>query len=178
MNVPATDRFTVDDAINLYGLDGWGNGYLAVGTDGHLLVTPSRDPSRAIDVMKVVEDLARRGFKTPLLLRFPQLLEGQVHELANAFANAIREFSYPERYLPEFPIKVNQQRTVVEGLVAAGWKYGLGLEVGSRPELLAAIGLPTSPDALLICNGFKDPDYLSSASLATRLGKQVVVVVE
>ncbi|MBZ5637664.1 MAG: biosynthetic arginine decarboxylase [Acidobacteriia bacterium] len=178
MNVPATDRFTVDDAVNLYGLDGWGNGYLAVGTDGHLLVTPSRDPSRAIDVVKVVEDLGRRGFKTPLLLRYPQLLEGQVHELANAFANAIREFSYPERYLPVFPIKVNQQRSVVEGLVASGWRYGLGLEVGSRPELLAAIGLPTSPEALLICNGFKDPDYLSSASLATRLGKQVVVVVE
>ena len=97
MNVSATDRFTVDDAINLYGLDGWGNGYVAVGTDGHLLVTPSRDPSRAIDVLKVVEDLGRRGLKTPLLLRFPQLLEGQVHELANAFSNAIREFNYPER---------------------------------------------------------------------------------
>ncbi len=178
MNVPATDRFTVDDAINLYGLDGWGNGYVAVGTDGHLLVTPSRDPSRAIDVLKVVEDLGRRGLKTPLLLRFPQLLEGQVHELANAFSNAIREFNYPERYLPVFPIKVNQQRSVVEGLVASGWKYGLGIEVGSRPELLAAIGLDTSPEAVLVCNGFKDPEYLSSASLASRLGKQVVVVIE
>ena len=178
MNVSATDRFTVDDAINLYGLDGWGNGYVAVGTDGHLLVTPSRDPSRAIDVLKVVEDLGRRGLKTPLLLRFPQLLEGQVHELANAFSNAIREFNYPERYLPVFPIKVNQQRSVVEGLVASGWKYGLGIEVGSRPELLAAIGLDTSPEAVLVCNGFKDPEYLSSASLASRLGKQVVVVIE
>jgi arginine decarboxylase len=178
MNIPATDRFTVDDAVNIYGLDGWGNGYLAVGDDGHLLVTPSRDPSRAVDVLRCVEDLARRGFKTPLLLRFPQLLEGQVSELASAFSNAIREFGYPERYLPVFPIKVNQQRAVVEGLVSSGWKYGLGVEVGSRPELLAATAMSTAPEALVICNGFKDSDYLSSAALATRLGKQVVVVIE
>ncbi len=178
MNVPATDRFTVSDAVNMYGLDGWGNGYLAVADDGNLLVTPSRDPSRSIVVLRIVEDLARRGIKTPVLLRFPQLLEGQVSELAAAFSNAIREFSYAERYLPVFPIKVNQQRSVVEGLVSSGWKHGLGIEVGSRPELLAAIALETPPDAVLICNGFKDPDYLSSAALATRLGKQVIVVVE
>lgn len=178
MNIPATERFTVDNAVNIYGLDGWGNGYLAVGEDGHLLVTPSRDPSRAIDVLKVVEDLSRRGFKTPLLLRFPQLLEGQVSELATAFAHAIREFNYPERYLPVFPIKVNQQRSVVEGLVTSGWNAGLGLEVGSRPELLGATALNTAPEALIICNGFKDPDYLAAASTATRLGKNVVVVIE
>src|SRR5262245_1564717 len=178
MNVSATDRFTVENAVEIYGLDGWGNGYLAVGEDGHLLVTPARDPSRAIDVLKVVADLARRGDKTPLLLRFPQLLEGQVHELANAFANATREFSYPEPYLPVFPIKVNQQRSVVEGLVQAGWKHRLGLEAGSRPELLAATALQTPAGSLLVCNGFKDPNYLSAASLAQRLGKQVVVVIE
>ena len=178
MNVSFTDRFTTDDAVNLYGLDGWGNGYLAIGEDGHLLVTPSRDPSRAIDVYRVVEDLAKRGIKTPLLLRFPQLLEGQVNELAQSFANAIREYNYRERFNPVFPIKVNQQRSVVAGLIRSGWSAGLGLEVGSRPELLAAIGFELSPDALIICNGFKDRDYLSMASRATRIGKQVVVVIE
>ena len=178
MNVSATDRFTVENAVEIYGLDGWGNGYLAVGEDGHLLVTPSRDPSRSIDVLKVVEDLARRGYRTPLLLRFPQLLEGQVNELANAFSNATREFNYPEPYLPVFPIKVNQQRPVVEGLISSGWKHRLGLEAGSRPELLAATALQTPPGSLLVCNGFKDPNYLSAASLAQRLGKQVVVVIE
>jgi arginine decarboxylase len=178
MNVSATERFTTDDAVEIYGLDGWGNGYLAVGDDGHLLVAPGRDRSKSIDVLRVVEDLARRGIRTPLLLRFPQLLEGQVHELSNAFANAIREFQYPERYFPVFPIKVNQQRSVVEGLLESGWKWGLGLEVGSRPELLAATALPTPPDSLLICNGFKDHDYLASASAAVRLGKNVVVVIE
>jgi arginine decarboxylase len=178
MNVSATDRFTTDDAANVYGLDGWGNGYLAVGEDGHLLVTPTRDPSRAIDVLRTLEDLSRRGLKTPLLLRFPQLLEGQVNELATAFANAIREFNYPERYNPVFPIKVNQQRSVVDGLLQSGWKAGLGLEAGSRPELLAAAALATPPEALLVCNGFKDPEYLSAACMATRLGKDVVVVIE
>jgi arginine decarboxylase len=178
MNVSATERFTTDDAVNIYGLDGWGNGYLAVGEDGHLLVTPSREPSRAMDVVRVVEDLVRRGFRTPLLLRFPQLLEGQVNELAGAFANAIREFSYPERYLPVFPIKVNQQKSVVDGLVESGWRWGLGLEAGSRPELLAATSVKSPPESLVICNGFKDQDYLASASAAVRLGKQVVVVVE
>ena len=164
MNVSFTERFTTDDAVNIYGLDGWGNGYLAIGEDGHLLVTPTRDPARSIDVFRVVEDLAKRGVKTPLLLRFPQLLEGQVNELAQSFANAIREYNYRERYHPVFPIKVNQQRAVVEGLVRSGWSAGLGLEAGSRPELLAAVALEMSPDALIICNGFKDHGYLRMAS--------------
>jgi arginine decarboxylase len=178
MNVSFTDRFTTDDAVNLYGLDGWSNGYFAISEDGHLLVTPTREPARAIDVYRVIEDLAKRGVKTPVLLRFPQLLEGQVNELAQSFANAIREYNYRERYHPVFPIKVNQQRAVVEGLVRSGWSAGLGLEAGSRPELLAAIALDLSPDALVICNGFKDQDYLRMASTACRLGKQVVVVIE
>ena len=120
-------------------------------------------PARAIDVFRVVEDLAKRGVKSPLLLRFPQLLEGQVNELAQSFANAIREYNYRERYHPVFPIKVNQQRAVVEGLVRSGWSAGLGLEAGSRPELLAAIALDLSPDALVVCNGFKDQAYLRMA---------------
>jgi arginine decarboxylase len=178
MNVSFTERFTTDDAVNIYGLDGWGNGYFAIGEDGHLLVTPTREPARAIDVFRVVEDLAKRGVKSPLLLRFPQLLEGQVNELVSSFANAIREYNYRERYHPVFPIKVNQQRSVVDGLVRSGWTAGLGLEAGSRPELLAAIALDLSPDALVICNGFKDQAYLQMASSACRIGKQVVVVIE
>ena len=178
MGFSPTDRFTIDDAIELYGLDAWGNGYLAVSDEGHLLVTPTRDPGRAIDVHRVIEEVARRGVKTPLLLRFPQLLDAQVKKLCHSFTRAISEFQYTERYLPVFPIKVNQQRPVVEALLASGWKQGLGLEVGSRSELLAAAALSTPPDALIVCNGFKDADYLASAALATRLGKKVVVVIE
>jgi arginine decarboxylase len=178
MNVSVTERFTVDDAVEIYGIEHWGNGYLSIRHDGHLLVTPVRDPSRGIDVLAVVRRLIRRGFKTPLILRFPQLLEGQVRRLHSSFQRAIDEYEYPGTYHPVFPIKVNQQRTVVEALLDGGWKHGIGLEAGSRPELMAAAALETPPHSLIICNGFKDSDYLSSAALATRLGKHVVVVIE
>jgi len=178
MNLSVTDRFTVRDAAELYGLDGWGNGYLLIGPDGHLRVAPGRDPGASVDVFEVVSDLVERGVKTPLLLRFPQLLEAQVRDLCGAFSKAIGEYDYPGRFLPVFPVKVNQQRPVVDALLEAGRPYDLGLEVGSRPELMAAAAMPTTPEALLICNGFKDAEYLSSASLASRLGKRVVVVIE
>jgi arginine decarboxylase len=178
MSVSATERFTIDDANEIYGLDGWGDGYLRVGDDGNLLVTPTRDRRHAIDILHVVQEAAKRGVKTPLLLRFPQLLESQVAKLHESFQRAIEEFRYSERYLPVFPVKVNQQKPVVEALLACGRKRGLGLEVGSRPELLVATALDTPADALIVCNGFKDADYLSSAVLATRLGKKVVIVIE
>jgi arginine decarboxylase len=174
----ATDRFTIGDAIELYGLDAWGDGYLQVGDDGHLLVSPSRDRRHAIDVLEVVQDAVKRGAKTPLLLRFPQLLEAQIAKLHGSFQRAIEEFRYTERYLPVFPVKVNQHRPVVEALLSYGRKRNMGLEVGSRPELLAATALETPRDALIVCNGFKDPDYMSSSVLAARLGKKVVVVIE
>ena len=166
MNVSATDRFTIQDSTDLYGLDGWGNNYLAIGDDGALLVTPTGDRRRAIDVHEIVEEAARQGLKTPLLLRFPEILQGQVERLTGSFARAIDEFNYPERFHPVFPIKVNQQRDVVEGLLAAGRAHGLGLEVGSRAELLAAMSLPVSSDSLIICNGYKDREYVETAALA------------
>jgi arginine decarboxylase len=178
MVLSATDRFTTERSVEIYGLDGWGNGYLSISDDGHLLVSPARTPESSIDVYRVVERLRERGLHTPLLLRFPQLLKGQVDELAGAFARAIDEFHYPDRYLPVFPVKVNQSRAVVEGLLREGRSHGLGLEVGSRPELLTAAALELPDDALVLCNGFKDTSYLATASLATRLGKNVVVVVE
>ena len=178
MNVSVTDRFTVHDAAELYGLDGWSNGYLKIASTGHLLVTPGRDPNVGIDVHEVVSDLVSRGVKTPLLLRFPQLLEAQVKHLCGAFEAAIAEYDYPAGFLPVFPVKVNQQRPVIEALLHSGRSFGMGLEVGSRPELIGAASLPTEPESLLICNGFKDADYLSSAALASRLGKRTVVVIE
>jgi arginine decarboxylase len=178
MHLTPTDRFTAEHAAELYGLDAWGNGYLAIRDDGHLIVTPGGDPARGIDILDVVRRLRDRDVRTPLLLRFPQLLEGQIDKLSGAFARAVEEFEYPGRFHPVFPMKVNQRRPVVDGLIASGWKHGLGLEVGSRPELMAAAALNTPPEALIVCNGFKDPEYLSSAVLARRLGKRVVVVIE
>jgi arginine decarboxylase len=178
VNLPATERFSIAHAAEIYGLDAWGNGYFSVAPDGHLLVTPFRDPRRSIDVYETVRELAGQGLKTPLMLRFPQLLEGQVRELTQSFRRAIEEYAYGESFRPVFPMKVNQQRAVIDGLLGAGQEFGLGLEVGSRPELLAAAALPTAPDSLIVCNGFKDADYLASAEFAARLGKRVVVVVE
>jgi len=166
VNLMATDRFTVKHAAELYGLDAWGNGYLVIREDGHLVVTPERDPRRGIDIYQVIQRLAKEGLRTPILLRFPQLLEAQVRELANAFSRAIQDYSFGGKFLPVYPIKVNQQRPVVEGLLASGRQYGLGLEVGSRAELMLAAALPTPPGSLLICNGYKDVEYLSSAVLA------------
>jgi len=178
MNIRVTERFTASEAAEIYGVDNWGNGYLEIGESGHLLVTPTREKGRGIDIPEVVADLARRGVATPVLLRFPQILESQVRGLTQSFNNAIAEYGYPGRYLPVFPIKVNHHRGVVSELVSSGWKHGLGLEVGSRPELLAALSVSTPPDSLLICNGYKDREYLSTACLAARLGRKVVVVLE
>ena len=172
------EKFGIDDAMNLYGIDSWGGGYFRITEEGHLIVTPTNDEARFVDLPKEVEALARKGVTTPLLLRFPQLLESQVKGLCNAFRKAIGEFGYSREYKPVFPIKVNQHRFVVSELLEAGWKYNLGIEVGSKPELLGALALDTPPDSLLVCNGFKDMAYLSNAILARKIGKNVVVVVE
>ena len=172
------EKYGIDDAMNLYGIDSWGAGYFRINEEGHLVVAPTNDDARVIDLEKEVVDLSRKGVTTPLLLRFPQLLEGQVKNLCNAFRKAMTEYGYTKEYKPVFPIKVNQHRFVVNELMESGWKYNLGIEVGSKPELLGALALETPPDSLLICNGFKDMAYLSNAILARKIGKNVVIVVE
>ena len=172
------EKYGIEEMMNLYGMDSWGNGYFRINEEGHLLVTLSQDESRAVNVYREVRSLAKKGLTTPIVLRFPQLLESQVNNLCNAFRQAIEEFGYTKSYKPVFPIKVNQHRHVVSELLEAGWKYDLGVEVGSKPELLGALALDTPPDSLLICNGFKDMNYLSNALLAQKIGKNVIVVVE
>lgn len=178
MNLTGTDHFTAEHASELYGLSAWGNGYLSIHENGHLMVRPTRTGSQAIDVHEVICRLAEQGIDTPVLLRFPQLLEAQVRELVGSFERALREFEYSGRFLPVYPMKVNQRCSVVEDLLRSGREHALGLEVGSRPELMAAAALDLPPEALIVCNGFKDTAYLSSAVLASRLGKRVVIVVE
>ncbi len=172
------EKYGIEEMLNLYGIDSWGTGYFGINEEGHLLVTPVPGDPRHIDLHKEVSALVKKGVTTPLLLRFPQLIESQVNNLCQSFRQAIEEFEYTKPYKPVFPIKVNQHRHVVAELMEAGWKYDLGLEVGSKPELLGALALETPPDSLLICNGFKDVSYLSNALLAQRIGKNVVVVVE
>ena len=172
------ENFTLEDATNLYGIDGWGAGYFTIGNEGTLLVKPTRDDLYKIDDKAAVEGLVAKGVHTPLLLRFPQVLETQVTDLCNSFARAIQEFGYNGRYRPVFPIKVNQTAAVVSELLRSGYKYGLGVEAGSKPELLAAIALNASPESLITCNGFKDRDYFRFAFRAAQLGRKIVVVIE
>lgn len=173
-----SEKFAIEEALSLYGIDSWGAGYFGISEDGHLLIRPTADHGVTVDLFDLVEDLRQRGLATPLLLRFPQLLAAQVRSLCGAFRKAINEYEYAGRYHPVFPIKVNQQWSVVSELLEAGRKSGLGLEVGSKPELLAALALDAPTESLLICNGFKDSSYLSLASLGRRIGRNVFVVVE
>jgi arginine decarboxylase len=174
----AFENFNVEEATEVYGIENWGAGYFTVTEEGNLAVRPTREDSRRVEILPMVENLRARGISPPLILRFPQLLESQVNELCGSFQRAISEFGYALPYKPVYPIKVNQQRSVVAELLRSGWKYDLGIEVGSKSELVAAVGLEAPPNSLLVCNGFKDDDYLGLASLACRTGRRVVVVVE
>ncbi len=172
------DSFGVEDASNLYGIDSWGAGYFGVDEEGFLQVIPTKTNGNRVEVIKIVEDIKKSRMGTPLLLRFPQILSTQVKSLAEAFDRAIKEFNYQQQYYPVFPIKVNQQRAVVESLIEAGYNYRLGIEVGSKPELVGALSLTLPEGALTICNGFKDQEHLETVCLGLRMGRQIVVVVE
>ena len=161
----------------IYGIQNWGSGYFDVNGAGHLVIKPFRTGA-GVDIFELVEDLRRRRCTTPLLLRFPQILETQVKNLHQAFQNAINEFQYGAGYQGVFPMKVNHQRAVVEELLRVGNKYHLGLEVGSKAELYIGLSYEQSKDSLLICNGFKDEEFIQMAFWAEAMGKRVVVVME
>lgn len=172
------EKFKIEDAMNIYGIDAWGVKYFSVSEEGFLNVHPTAEPSQPVDVFKTVQELQKTRIQTPVILRFPQILASRVNGLCTAFADAISEFNYKNTYHPVFPIKVNQQEGVVDALLEAGFKYNLGIEVGSKPELVAALGKATPADSLTICNGFKDQTYFELASLGMSMGKNVVVVIE
>ncbi len=162
---------------SIYGIQNWGNGYFDVNAAGHLVVRPYRGGA-SIDVFEVVEDLRKRRFNVPVLLRFPQILESQVKTLHAAFQAAISEFHYGASYQGVFPMKVNNRRDVIEELLRVGYKYNLGLEVGSKTELYVGLSQEQSPDSLLICNGFKDDEFIEMAFWAEQTGRRVVIVIE
>ncbi len=175
---PATRRWTTDDALRLYNIPGWGNGYFGINAAGCLVVHPAGPGTQEIDLKELVEEVRDRGIGLPLLLRFSELLAARLDEIHRAFGRAIEEFGYRGRYQGVYPIKVNQDRYVVERLVDYGAKYHFGLEAGSKPELLAVIAMLQDPEALIVCNGYKDAEYVETALLASKLGRQIVLVVE
>ena len=161
----------------IYGIQNWGAGFFDVNGAGHLVVKPLRSGA-GVDIYELVEELRRRRCPAPVLLRFPQILESQVRGLHQAFQNAISEFQYGAGYQGVFPMKVNHRRAVVEELLRVGGKYHLGLEVGSKSELYIGLSYEQSRDSLLICNGFKDEEFIQMAFWAEAMGKRVVIVIE
>lgn len=171
-------RWTVQDSIDLYHIDAWGKGYFRVNAAGNVEVTPQGPEGPSLDLDDLVGQLSGRGLDMPLLLRFPDILKSRVDSLTGAFAQAIQNESYQGRYHCIYPIKVNQQHRVVGALVEHGQRHHLGLEAGSKPELLVALALSENPEALLILNGYKDHEYMETALLANKLGRNAVIVID
>lgn len=168
----------VEDSIELYGIERWGNGFFSFNKNGNLIVKPTRNDAQVIDLKNVVDALAAKKINFPVLFRFPQILEAQIKALNGAFSNSISDYKYNGSYQGMFPMKVNQRKEVIEEIVKSGKKYNMGLEVGTKAELLAALSFEFSPDALLICNGFKDDEYLRLALNAIKLGNKMVIIID
>jgi arginine decarboxylase len=167
-----------EKTIETYGIENWGADYFGVNRKGNLVVRSPEDENLTADVYDIIEDLQKRGVNTPVLLRFPQLLFGQIRKLQTAFKKSIREFDYQGGHLCVYPMKVNQNRAVVEEYLREGSRYDFGLEAGSKAELYAALGLEQSRDSLLVLNGFKDRDFIKLAFAGAGAGKNVVIVIE
>jgi arginine decarboxylase len=170
--------WTVKDSLELYNVTGWGRDFFSINDAGHVQVTPSGPASPKIDLKELVDDLRDRGLNLPLLIRFSDILRTRVEQLFGSFQQAIAENDYKGAYRGVYPIKVNQQRHVVEELIDYGRPFNLGLEAGSKPELLVALALQENPEALIICNGYKDKAYIETALLAQKLGRRVIIVVD
>jgi arginine decarboxylase len=169
----------IEQTLETYGIENWGAGYFGINRKGNLVVHPSEtDQSRAADVKEIIEDLQRRGITTPVLLRFPQLVTAQVRKLQRAFQRSIREYEYQGSHMCVYPMKVNQNRSVVEEYLREGTRYDFGLEAGSKAELYGALAMEQSADSLLVLNGFKDEEFIDLAFLGARSGKRVVIVIE
>lgn len=169
--------WTATDAAELYEVERWGKGYFSVDDCGHLRVHPTKDPQRWIDLKQLVDRLQLRGIDLPILIRFAGILKHRLGEIHEAFQNAISEHRYTGDYCCVYPIKVNQQRQVVEEVLRFGKPYQFGIEAGSKPELLAVVALTTN-ETPIICNGFKDAEFIEMAMLAQKIGRRIIPVVE
>ncbi|HUG93560.1 MAG TPA: biosynthetic arginine decarboxylase [Planctomycetaceae bacterium] len=177
MSEDPIQRWTLSDAGELYEVPRWGNGYFSINADAHVQVHPDKRPDRAIDLYELTEQLQVRGLELPVIVRFSGILRDRLREIHGAFDKAIREYEYGGKYVCVYPIKVNQQRQVVEEVLQSGRQYGFGLEAGSKPELLAVVAIADNSTPI-VCNGFKDVEFIETAMLAQKMGRNVTVVVE
>lgn len=175
--------WTIDDSKKLYHIHEWGEPYFSINAAGHVTVSPQGDRDKSLDLYELVTSLDKRNIGTPLLIQFSDILEDRIERLHTCFTNAISNYNYPGTYQGVFPIKCNQHRHLVKDLVHFGKPYQFGLEVGSKPELMIALAMlePSSQEnspALLICNGYKDRQYIETALLASKLGLKLLIVIE
>ncbi len=172
------EPWNVQAARNLYHVQRWGAGYFDVNDAGHVVAKPLLNAGAAVDITDVIEEAKARGLKFPVLIRFQDILRHRVESINLAFRNSIAEFNYQGKYRGVFPIKVNQLREVVEEILDAGKPFDFGLEVGSKPELFAGLALQNQLGSLIVCNGYKDANFIRMALLGTKLNKKVILVVE
>jgi arginine decarboxylase len=171
------EPWTVSDATELYEIERWGKNYFSIAPNGHVRVHATKDTGKAIDLKQLVDHLQLRGIGLPILIRFRDILRQRLADIASAFQSAITQNSYDGRYFCVYPIKVNQQRQVVEEVLEFGRPYDFGLEAGSKPELLAVVAMATN-ETPIICNGFKDAEFIEMAMLAHKMGRRIIPVVE
>ena len=170
--------WTLADAARIYGIQQWGSGYFSINDQGHVAVHPTQEPSKSVDLKVLVDELRERDIALPILLRFTDILRHRVGRLHEAFSKAIRDHDYRGDYQCVYPIKVNQQRHVVEEIRDFGKEFNFGLEAGSKPELLAVLAMVEDEATPIICNGFKDDEFIEAVILAAKIGKNIIPVVE
>ena len=170
--------WTIEESEKLYRIQGWGEPYFSINAAGHVTVSPKGDRGGSLDLCELVESLKQRNLALPLLIRFSDILEDRIERLNSCFARAIARYNYKNVYRGVFPVKCNQHRQLIQDLVRFGQPHHFGLEAGSKPELMIALATLKTPGALLICNGYKDREYIETAILAQRLGQTSVIVLE
>jgi len=170
--------WSLKDSAELYQVASWGAGFFGINASGHVQVTPRGPDGPAIDLYELLPTLQERGLRLPLLVRFSDIVASRVRGLSKAFAKTIADYAYEGRFRGVYPIKVNQQRHLVEEIVKFGAPHRIGLECGSKPELLIALALLDTPGALLVCNGYKDRAYVETALMAQRLGRTPILVID
>ncbi|MFY9362631.1 MAG: biosynthetic arginine decarboxylase [Dysgonamonadaceae bacterium] len=171
-------KWRIEDSEELYNINGWGNDYFSINEKGHVQVTPRKENGNSIDLNDLMRDLYLRDVSLPVLVRFPEILDDRIEKISNSFEIASKEYEYEGQNYLIYPIKVNQMRQVVEEIVTCGKRFNIGLEAGSKPELHAVLAINVNNDSLIICNGYKDENYIELALLAQKMGKKVFIVVE
>ena len=176
--IEKSQEWSIEDARELYGIERWGLRYFDVSPNGNVMVAPLKEKGASIKILDVVDEALEQGLHFPMLIRFQDLLRDRVERINSAFNDAIAEFNYKSIYRGVYPIKVNQLREVVEEIIDAGAQFHYGLEVGSKPELFAALAFHEDPESLIICNGYKDHRFIKTALIGMKLGKKVILVIE